>query len=834
MTELRFRVGVDVVVGGRLHLFAEKSDVRGVGSMLCEGEDPAKPPALFFVSAWIGGKSKAVCVQELGKDRTADLVLPLRDGDVDTVKISITFNMHELTNTPRAPRNYHLATTYIETSSLLSMLSEAQSGKVGASSQCVCLQDNFTKNGAVLRIANLGTNIPALRALRLTASALKSTDRINEAVGRLGKRILAHVSRCEVSPLNAGSQYTSGYTYLPMEKQLSHYSILGMTFDQLETPVDLTLTMYNAYQAVQSTGISLKGLASMPPHELVLRFGNVLITQTMSCERTAPYSSDLTFNRLGQVVKETEHMRRTMSSVAMLTQRVKDRYVRGGGCADMPLQSVVDALAFVTADHEPRVRPGLGMCACNDDCENLYQYGLMNAKGLLSVFVTLLKTGAHPSTYARTLTVAMIAAAARHPQFSKIQAGHHAAMAPLLITLGGLLHSGDWNVELGVVSAKGPAFDANNPNPDQLSGHAAGISRVRCGDRFVHLPVEGTSYIRVVPPVPSGYAAKIGVVLADGSSQDFPVHDLSTVISQNCHEVAGISMDHRILGHMCSRLDCDPSDIMLKSSFYVSAFYSSLREGEGTLGCIPVDTNPPRQVAAKGKPLFGAPVMGLSMPTTMAVPVVPGMLAVDESDTKEAEELCALLRQQASEVWSPEASQETMHTLLSYWEPLEAPEGEHLRDDFQIFTKCENTWSFDSPEHTAMATRLYKELARRFNVLQVFPSRVRAHCPPCLTVFSRVQSKEPKGDGITATAYGKYRSAALSLHMPLPRCGVPFQLTCMRNIRRVVQELGMQPLVNHSGKMAHVGARAAIPSTHHMYVSAESGGLVHSHRVKLA
>ena len=319
-------------------------------------------------------------------------------------------------------------------------------------------------------------------------------------------------------------------------------------------------------------------------------------------------------------------------------------------------------------------------------------------------------------------------------------------------------------------SAKGPSYRADCPEGcADLCGHGTVLASVARPDGVrSFVPVEGTTYFRACLPPPEGYARELHLRLEDGRVLGMPVTAALTVLSQNMAALAGLGPDLAVLSSLDSDYNADPA----KSPFYAAAFYTSYCKGDRSLGCIPLDGDPPGSYGAGERPLFGAPLMGLSRATTMAYPVGLELLA----DTAgEQDELHALLR---------------------------APPG-----PFGVAECCS---AFDSPDHTAMAVVVYRALADRFNELQ---------------------AKDPASDGALAAARGHYLSAALSVRLPLPKEGRDFQLSTVRNLRLAVHQLGIAPLVACPMKARAMAARARVPAEHHVYMA---DGPAHAHRVRLA
>jgi hypothetical protein len=750
-----------------------------------------------------------------------------------------------------------------------------------------------------------------------------SLDRVNQAIARMGKSIKDQISQCAVSPLNAGPQYVEGFTFGQMQDGLSHYAILGHTLSCMSSPVDLPWIMYDAYQAVQSTGIHPMALAGMSNVDLVTRFGLAMITQHTGCALTSVYCTDYTINAVGMTckVKETEDIAKTYSKLSLETQGLSASEARPwvSGMSKPTLGESIFSLANAQND-----RRTCGLCnrltpqLIGDDCENMTIGITMKGKGLANLFSLLSSEhtaglAAGPATVA-SLVPKLVGMMTRISQvdkrFKSLTASNHTAMAPVLLRMGNMLCNGDWDNVLGVLSAKGAAYTEIGPDaPGAMSGHGAVIARIRddVSGLYVHVPAEGTTYLTVDPMPPPGYATSIAVRLpppqpltamtakmdeldvcglAQGRSgtgvgvqtvsnvsqgqkrsqlgenvhaastvsqsqkrsqlgenvhaassvsqsqkrsqlgenvqsmtgeniQTFELANLGTLMAQTIHRYVGVSADNCMLAHIKSDYSAKPSEC----PFYVAAFYTGLSEGGAgakSLGCIPLDTNPPVNFGAGTRPLFGAPVLGLSHHSTMAVSVTPDLLA---DSPAESEEIIRLIREQVSEAWSPEASPETIAVIGSYWGPCESPDHPGIAfrtpGESAKWIRSENTWAFDNPDQTAHAVHLYQQLADRFNSLQ---------------------ANDPASDGAFAHAYSKYLSACLRVSLPIPRISTrqqPISFSFVRNLKTAAIDIGANKLAACPLKMAAIHARAKMDSGAHFYMCDKGNGPVHAHRVVL-
>jgi hypothetical protein len=691
------------------------------------------------------------------------------------------------------------------------------------------MRDNFTKNGAVLRFQNIDTDLAGLGALGLRPSALRALDRTNAAVFGLGQRLKSGIAHFAVSPLNAGPQYLDAFSYLQMQNCLVHYSLLGYAFDRLTSPVKLPWLMYDAFQAAHCGGVHPAALAGLSDLELVLRFGQPLVTAHTACGLSSVYCTDYTLNACDVACKlrETEDMAKTYGCLALQSQAGLEAGALGPGRAyapspaqigaglrDCPVESGLEA-CVATVREAQRLRRERGLAnrvsfsVHNDDCENSAQSIVMKANAVRDLYRAF--EGGGDGAVGRVAdAMGRVAATAPWSRlFRNLSRGDHELVAAALLRLGAMLDRGDWATAFTVVSAKGPSYTEECPDaPGALSGHGTVVSRVRSGGQVFHGPLEGTTCMCQDPPTPAGAAGGFRVRLEDGTLASFDDSEFATVFGQNIHRALGVSADNCIAAHLRSSYGDTPQ----LCPFYVSAFYTGLSEGKGTLGCVPLDTKPPPSFGLGSKTLFGAPVMGLSQPTTVAVPVGPAMLS---DDPREQEALLALMEGQMQEAYCPEASQETIATIASYWQPvspLRGPAGGPPREGFAWAVRSLNTWAFDDPAHTTAAVRLYTALARRFNALQ---------------------AKDPRSDRITASAFGHYLSAGLRFDIPMQPAGAGvLTLTAFVNLRQAAADVGFQPLLECPLKVGAVQARASVRTDAHFYMCDRGGGPVHAHRAR--
>ena len=844
MPKLHFRVKVDAIVQGRICPPSAMNSALRAHLADCE-DGSVKPGEVtgFYVGAYVGAGNQDICIRPLGTDCTAEVDLKLDHGMVDTCKFTVAFRLKG----PQASRCCHLASGFIPTSDLVSMLKSAGRGAAFTADQpCLLFRDNFTPNKVALRFSDVDSDLAAVPSLQLKPSSLRSLEQTNEAVGKLGEYLKSSIVQCAVSPFNLGVQFVDSYTFGHMSNHMTHYALLGYLFRNKATPVDLRMVMYDAYQAMHSTDLGFPALRAMPDSDLALRFGVAAITRHTACKNTMQYHTDYAFNPLGQVckVKETEDIARTFSAMSMAVQSGLDKSVyphAGLRCDDVSLARALDELdrAGVTRIGQP----GLGAAGSAkagskallvDDCENLADAIIQKGQAILKAYTEAESMAAQrkprgvtwnldDSRQARADPVVSALAgmmrreAARSPLFAACTDDHHFQMAEVLCRLGAMLKSKDWDNAFLVASAKSASYVPGTPESvASLSGHGAGISRVRDAKtgQFLHAALEGTTYAVVDRPAPAGYPSQLPIKImgqngGPDSVEAMRLSCVATAVAQNVAQYVSLSSNFGALAHFESKYEEDPDEC----PFYVSAFYTGLSEGpHGSIACIPVDTCPPARYLAGEKPLFGAPVMGLSSPSTMAMPITAETFKA--AGVEDPEGVLKLMAAQVEEAWGPPMSREQADSIASYWQPVQSPDKPKLgAENYAAHIRTENTWAYEDPRHAALGVRVCSGLADRFN---------------------DIQARDPASDGSRAAAFGQYLSATLRVTIPIPKKTQGFSLSTMRNMRKAADDIGLHKLAGCPVKAKMMQARAKVPSDHLFYMCDKGEGPVHAFNKILA
>ena len=138
------------------------------------------------------------------------------------------------------------------------------------------------------------------------------------------------------------------------------------------------------------------------------------------------------------------------------------------------------------------------------------------------------------------------------------------------------------------------------------------------------------------------------------------------------------------------------------SPFYHSVFFSGLSYNGESLGSILFNIS-----QASQQPVFGAPVLGLSMSTLLALPITSNLVS-DYVDA--AKRIVQNLKDQASKAWPPAASSREMQHMMSYYAPVDTVEDmKSLSGTSASQCVCgQFTVAFDNPVHRDAVTQLYK------------------------------------------------------------------------------------------------------------------------------
>ena len=166
-------------------------------------------PTEFLFSAWVGGTTNHdLSIQPVADDDSTHLRLRLRDGDVNTLKLSLSYNIM----TEHGGRNCHLASGFVPVADIPTLIK---------TKRCICLRDNFNRGNSVLISfacpPGVDPDLPHVTRLALRPSALLATQDLAADVNAFGNAIQNKVCSLKISARNAGPSYVNAFTFLHMQ-----------------------------------------------------------------------------------------------------------------------------------------------------------------------------------------------------------------------------------------------------------------------------------------------------------------------------------------------------------------------------------------------------------------------------------------------------------------------------------------------------------------------------------------------------------------------------------------------------------------------------------------
>ena len=875
---LHFSVKVDMILFGKVvdleALVADPKRATGLTASGSEGSDGGSRPTGVWLTAHLGANSKECCVQRLDSKGMAEVQLRVRDGDVDTLKMSVGYTIDPTlkgTNIRYGSRLLHHASGGLGVRELCAVLGEKSlTGRVGAKAtltplgaRCTLgseatdvmrsaqntgfLQDTFNpQNGAVLHVRNVKTDFKGVAGLKLSRSCLRDMETTNASLVYMRDSIKAVLDSGKISAQNSGNMfYESLITSGPIVPMC--YGALPFQLKEWSSPLgERNWVLYNAMQAKIHSGLSWEELNALPDAEFGEHFVDAYLTRPTCCELTMPYCSDLTMNELGVVKTESEDISKSLCASTMIAQGATQSYTppKGVSLDSMHSTPVPSLIKMVANAQKIQLQGGsrLGAALEANDCENLAACILANAKGCREFYANCRNekgvrqqvkqtVAANQRLFSRVtdadqrgvaaslqrageLLSARALASSPKPRSGSLASGAGAAAE----TAKGKYRGPAIDVNLAVVTAKGPSYDPANPQANALCGHGTVILRhVLPNGACIHRALEGTNWMAYAPTSTckmdaEGKLLKFPVVMKDGSTFPMDVTTLGTCLGQELYRRLGVSALHRIEGKL-PPLPMSGTD----SPFYHSVFFSGLSYDGESLGSISFNV-----AQESEQPVFGAPVLGLSMSTSLALPITSGLVS-DNVDA--AKRTIQLLKDQANEAWPPAASGREMQHMMSYYAPVDTVE------DMKSLTgasgsQCVSgqfTVAFDNPAHREAVTQLYRHVAAACN---------------------KLQAADPTSDKGRVVVHGQFSSVSLRAFIPIAtlywqnlspgQAAAPVKLSILRNLQKVVDEMGLGDLVQHETKVAQVKARVAEASLHHIYMRENGGGVGHSHRCEFA
>ena len=853
MAHIRYRARVKAILFGQ---------VRDLSSLIGDAACPTSVTG-WYLTTWLGGDNEACSVQRLDQHGCADVNLYIKDGDLDMLKMMVSFETNPIvkgTNTRVGPKAATHSAGSIGVEQLRTFLSGG-SGSASLSSEATTsrpvnlgidihsgagtdlgedvapfgqdvafgrLGDIFNpQNGSLIFFENLGTDLDAVERVKCRSSCMRAVPKLLPVLGRVNDKIKNTLGSSVVTSSNCGSLfYDSLYTAGPLVPM--SYGLFAIPFQEWTSPlVDSKWVAYTGLQAKNNSGLSWAELRNLTDQQLGEHFVDGFLSRPTCCELTMPYCSDLTMDAEGVVSVDTEDISRTLCAVSLTVQGGTQAYVVPSGVSTdkistterlcgLPTPQLV-GLVKAAVGAQQKGGPRMGAALEANDCENLADCIISNNIGLRRF----------SERYSTLTAVKQELARVVHSDsrmFDSVAAPDVEGLSEVLHRVGGLVSrrgnatasvSGVYNgpviqTNVAVVSAKGPSYNANNANqPNQatgLCGHGTVIMRhVLPTGQCNHRALEGTAWLSTVPSAlcitaADGLPVKIPFVLKDGSSCSMDIATFGTCLGQSLYRIAGVTPVHRIEAKL------PPVSMNAATSpFYHSVFFSGLSYDSDSLGSMAFDAS-----SSSDKPVFGAPVLGLGSSTSLALPITPDLLS---DDPKEARQLLQAVRDQANEAWPPRASGTLLRNMMSFYVPVTvAPDVRSLTGGVSA-AECicgQFTVAFDNPLHAEATSFLYGRIAEAFNELN------------------------KGGDGGVATWNGQYSSATLRVFIPVAGLyraaapgGKPVQLSTLRNMQKVASDLGIPPVTVTAEKPP--GSMGAQLHTNSAFRRAGRGGVEHLH-----
>lgn len=709
-------------------------------------------PYDFYVAAWMGHNNQAMDfkILEGQADGTgvAQLRLPIEQGDPSTFKLGVYLK------DPKTRMMLHLASGCEK----VGWLCDAMAPDFASARQAMTVEDNYSKNKALVHFANAGTDLGALRQLPLQPSVLLKNEEINKTVMEMTKGVSNLIqSAASVSNLNGGPNFLASLCFTEATGCAINYPLLNMTYSSKRHLAPLSLLSYMSLATLHATGMSAEEVQGLSDHEFVHRFVVPLCTSFTVCPATMIYAGDKTLGVKGRLDQPTEDFAMVMCDhyYTDVTDSYVDRHK--GTLAEMSNTQLLEHIQTLGAEANSR-----GHFLIADDCETLT--GLSKA----------IEGGIHHEGWVLVggdgarLGKAMWDATRPLKNLSSVPLEDFMSCGRLLCRYAALRENcykcatPSAQMGLAVVSAKGASFSTSNCD---LNGHACAVAQVLdASGQARYFIAEGTTNVTAAD-LPPACPKKVTLVLAEGV-KTFDTREALNIIAQNMSEMLATKGKSRIAQTI--PLTFDGKDPYTSCPFYMAGFFVGFEMGATIPGVIPLDTmhsGAGRPVLAGGMdapahPLFGAPVAGLSMDCVQALPVNLGYVMGEQP----ARDFLAAVDMRNREAYPPRASDHKLTCLASRWGDLEP---------LPKKASTPNTWVLSCAEafecaDTVRAMGEYKRrLARDFNALQ---------------------DKDPMSDGIKMSVRLHMLSAVCHFTVPLP-AREKWGLSCARNMRLALKAL---------------------------------------------
>lgn len=712
----------------------------------------------FYVGAWMGDTNPHMQFEML-KGQTngtgrARLAVPILPGDADTLKLGV------FVKDPDTRMMRHISSGFQG----LDWIGEAIDGvaRLSEAKRSLALKDNYSKNQALLHFCNDGTDVKALKALRLRPSVLRGNDALNRDVQGMTLGVHSLIENVSsVSTMNGGPNFVMSACFTQASGCAINYPLLNLTYSSKRHLAPLGMLAYMSLATLHYTGRTPEEVLAMDDHDFVHRFVVPTCTSFTVCPQSMVYSGDKTLDLKGNLDQPTEDFGMVLCDHYF--RDVKDAYNdrHRATLAEMSNLQLMGHIQTLGACPNSK-----GHFLIADDCETLS--GLVKSVEGAMHHEAYVLAGRDPPTLAKRMWDCTRGA----QNLSAVPMEDFQGVAKLLCRYGDLRENcykgvaPSAQIGLGIVSAKGASFTTSKSD---LNGHACTVAQVLdAHGKATYSIGEGTTNVRM-QSLPDSCPKKVSLVLAEGVKL-FDTSEALGIITQNLGEMLATGGQRRDLQTIPSNFD--GKDPYTACPFYMASFFLGLEMGATVPCVIPLDTmhkDSSRAVLAVGagledeapsaQPMFGAPVAGLSMEFVKAVPVNLGRVMGEAPATK----FLVGVDMRNRETYPPRASDATLAMLCSRWGDLEPLPRKPAPCQWTL--ACAE--AFPCADTVRAVGEYKRRLAREFNALQ---------------------DKDPLSDGIKMTVKLHMLSVVAHFSVPLP-VREKWDLSCARNLRAALKAL---------------------------------------------
>lgn len=722
----------------------------------------------FYVGSWMGDTNPHMQFELLkgqsnGTGR-ASLSIPIQDNDTDMLKLGV------FVKDPQTRMMRHISSGYQG----LEWIGEAIDGvtRFTDAKMSLVLEDNYSKNRALLHFSNAGTDVRALKALKLRPSALRCNECINKDVANMTMGVHSLIENVSnVSTMNGGPNFVMSACYTQSGGCAINYPLLNMTYSSKRHLAPLSLLSYMSLATLHSLGKTADEVLAMDDHDFVHKFVVPTCTSFTTCCKTMIYSGDKTLDLKGNLDQPTEDFAMVMCEHYF--RDIKDAYADKHR-ATLAEMSNMQLMEHIHSLGDAPCENSRGHFLIADDCETL------------SGMIKSIDGGIHHESYVlagRDPTVLgkrMWECTRGMQNLAAVPVEDFHGVSRLLCRYGDMRENcykgvtPSAQIGLGVVSAKGASFSTSKAD---LNGHACTVAQVLdAHGRATYSIGEGTTNVRM-QSLPDVCPKKVSLVLSEGVKL-FDTTEALGIITQNLGEMLATKGQTRNLQTIPSNFD--GKDPYTACPFYMAGFFIGFEMGATVPGVIPIDTlhkDTSRAVLAESgeggsegladeapaaQPMFGAPVAGLSLDSVKAIPINLGRVMGEAPATA----FLSRVELRNRETYPPRATDDTLRMLASRWGDLDPLPRKPGVAEWTL--SCAE--GFECADTLRAVGEYKRRLAREFNALQ---------------------DKDPLSDGIKMSVKLHMLSVVAHFAVPLP-VREKWDLSCARNLRLALKALPFQ------------------------------------------